>query len=46
MTEIAVAAGFCDQSHLSNAFKRHMKLTPAEFRSGVRRLFAFNPSPL
>jgi AraC family transcriptional regulator len=30
--DIAVAAGFCDQSHFSRLFKRYTGLTPAEYR--------------
>src|SRR5262249_11909279 len=29
LSEIACAAGFCDQSHFSRCFKRHTGLTPA-----------------
>ena len=36
LSEIAADAGFYDQSHFSNAFKRHTGLTPAEFRSAAR----------
>lgn len=39
LAEIALAAGFADQSHLTRLFKRHMGLTPSEYRrliSGVR----------
>jgi AraC family transcriptional regulator len=32
LSEIAAAAGFCDQSHLSRCFKQHTGLTPAEYR--------------
>jgi AraC family transcriptional regulator len=32
LVEIALAAGFSDQSHFSKAFKRHTGLTPTEFR--------------
>ena len=32
ITEIALAAGFYDQSHFSHLFKQHTGLTPAEFR--------------
>ena len=30
--DIAVAAGFCDQSHFSRLFKRYTGQTPAEYR--------------
>jgi AraC family transcriptional regulator len=30
--EIALAAGFCDQSHLTRLFKRSTGMTPAEYR--------------
>jgi AraC family transcriptional regulator len=30
--EIAIEAGFADQSHFSRVFKRHTHVTPAEFR--------------
>ncbi len=36
LSEIAADTGFYDQSHFSNAFKRHTGLTPAEFRSAAR----------
>jgi AraC family transcriptional regulator len=32
LAEIASAAGFYDQSHLTHAFKLHTGITPAEFR--------------
>lgn len=32
LAEIAISAGFSDQSHFSNIFKRLMKVTPAEYR--------------
>ena len=32
LAEIAVAAGYYDQSHFTNAFKRHTGMTPSEFR--------------
>jgi AraC family transcriptional regulator len=35
--EIAVAAGFYDQSHFCKTFKRFTGLTPAQFRAGFRR---------
>ena len=34
--DIAVAAGFCDQSHLSRLFKRYTGQTPAEYRLAVQ----------
>jgi len=36
LSEIACAAGFCDQSHFSRCFKQHTGLTPAEYRSSLR----------
>jgi AraC family transcriptional regulator len=32
LSDIAAAAGFCDQSHFSRSFKRYTGLTPAEYR--------------
>ena len=32
LSEIAFAAGYCDQSHFSRSFKRYTGLTPAEYR--------------
>lgn len=32
LSEIALAAGFCDQSHFSRTFKRVIGTTPAEYR--------------
>jgi AraC family transcriptional regulator len=32
IADIAVATGFYDQSHLTNALKRHTRLTPADYR--------------
>jgi AraC family transcriptional regulator len=32
LSDIAIAAGFCDQSHFSRSFKRYTGLTPAEYR--------------
>jgi AraC family transcriptional regulator len=37
LAEIAAAAGFYDQSHFANAFKRHTGFTPAEFRRAQAR---------
>jgi AraC family transcriptional regulator len=36
LAEIALAAGFSDQSHFSNTFKRHLGESPAEFRKSAR----------
>ncbi|MBD0369985.1 MAG: helix-turn-helix transcriptional regulator [Pyrinomonadaceae bacterium] len=36
LSEIATSAGFYDQSHFSNVFKRHTGMTPAEFRAHFR----------
>jgi AraC family transcriptional regulator len=36
LSEIAADAGFYDQSHFSNTFKRYTGLTPAAFRSATR----------
>lgn len=36
ITEIALAAGFYDQSHFSHLFKQHTGLTPAEFRAAIK----------
>ncbi len=36
LSEIAAAAGFYDQSHFTNAFKHHAKMTPTEFREVMR----------
>jgi AraC family transcriptional regulator len=40
LCEIALAAGFSDQSHLTRMFKRHMGIAPAQYResfAGPRR---------
>ena len=36
LAEIALAAGFSDQSHFSNTFKRHTGVPPAAFRKSAR----------
>lgn len=36
LSEIAVAAGFYDQSHFTNTFKRLTRMTPAAFRARTR----------
>jgi AraC family transcriptional regulator len=36
LAEIAIAAGFSDQSHFSNLFRRHTGLSPFQFRRAVR----------
>ena len=37
LSEIAVASGFCDQSHFSRLFKAHTGLTPHEYRLAAAR---------
>ena len=37
LAEIAVEAGFGDQSGLGKAFRREIGMTPGEFREGIRR---------
>jgi AraC family transcriptional regulator len=37
LAEIACAAGFYDQSHFSNVFKRHTGMAPAEYRAIFRQ---------
>jgi AraC family transcriptional regulator len=37
LAEIALAAGFADQSHFSNMFRRQTGLSPSAFRKAVRR---------
>ena len=36
LAEIALAAGFCDQSHFSNLFRRVIGVTPSHYRRHVR----------
>jgi AraC family transcriptional regulator len=36
LSDIAFAAGFCDQSHFSRSFKQHTGLTPAEYRASMQ----------
>jgi AraC family transcriptional regulator len=36
LVEIALQAGFSSQSHFATAFKRHMSMTPAEYRATFR----------
>jgi AraC family transcriptional regulator len=36
ISEIATECGFCDQAHLSRAFKRIFGLTPAAYRLAAR----------
>ncbi|MBA3496775.1 MAG: helix-turn-helix domain-containing protein [Gemmatimonadales bacterium] len=36
LAEIALAAGFADQSHFSNLFRREMGVSPSAFRRAVR----------
>ncbi len=37
IAEIALAAGFYDQSHFTNAFRRYAGVTPAQYRRALRR---------
>ncbi len=34
LTDVALSAGFYDQSHFTNTFRRHLGVTPAEYRAG------------
>src|SRR5262245_23957795 len=35
ISEVALAAGFADQSHLTRLFRAHFGVTPAEYRRGM-----------
>lgn len=37
LKEIALLSGFADQSHLNRVFRRHMNITPAEYRKHAYR---------
>jgi len=37
LSDIAVSAGFCDQSHFSRLFKQYIGVTPAEYRLALQR---------
>ncbi len=41
LADIAMAAGFSDQSHFSNTFRRHTGLSPAAFRRSARARNSF-----
>ena len=36
LAQIALSAGFCDQSHFSNVFRRIIGLTPSRYRREAR----------
>ena len=36
LVEIALAAGFCDQSHFTRTFRRHAGLVPSQYRKCLR----------
>ena len=36
LVEIALAAGFADQSHFTRTFRDRMRMTPGEFRRHLR----------
>jgi AraC family transcriptional regulator len=44
LAEIALAAGFADQSHFTRVFKRQVGLTPAAYRKGTGRPDAHSKS--
>ena len=35
ISDVALAAGFADQSHLTRLFRGHFGVTPAEYRRGL-----------
>jgi len=41
LAEIAVEAGFCDQSHMNRAFQAVLGCTPGEVRTEAARLARF-----
>jgi AraC family transcriptional regulator len=36
LADVAIGAGFVDQSHFTRAFKRHTGVTPGRFRALLR----------
>jgi AraC family transcriptional regulator len=36
LVDIALAAGFCDQSHFTKTFRRHTGQVPSQFRESIR----------
>jgi AraC family transcriptional regulator len=36
IVQIALAAGFCDQSHFTRTFKRLIGVAPSQYRESVR----------
>jgi AraC family transcriptional regulator len=36
IADVALAAGFCDQSHLGRTFRRELNVTPAAYRAALR----------
>jgi AraC family transcriptional regulator len=36
IAEVAISAGFCDQSHFAKTFKKLIGITPAEYRANYR----------
>ncbi len=37
LSQIALAAGFSDQSHFSRMFKRHMGVSPTKYRESLEK---------